>query len=121
VLVSGTIRSNVAPGTPEPEGEAQIPLEVIAREIQPLEGMREASAREVRLFVMLSETLDDTLKRVRKLLEDSPGSIPVTLEVRRPGQYEARIQPSPRYAVRPSVELTNGLKQLLGDTAVRLV
>jgi len=119
VLVSGTIRSNVAPGTPEPEGEAQIPLELIARDIQPLEGMREASAREVRLLVSLPETLEETLANVCKLLEGSPGTVPVTLEVRRNGLYEARVRPSPRFAVKPTPELTNGLERLLGSKSVR--
>ena len=49
VLVTGTVRLSMAPGggTHDPsEGEtAGIPIEIIAREIQPLEGLREQTAR----------------------------------------------------------------------------
>jgi hypothetical protein len=119
--VSGTIRSASAPGSPEPEGEGATPIEMIAREIQPLEGLREASAREVRLVASIPEVLDTTFASVKELLETSPGNVPVSFEVRRAGHFEARVKLSPRYAVRPTPELTSGLSQLLGPKSVRYV
>ena len=63
VLVSGVVRSSSAPGAPEPEeGGGIVPVEIIAREIQALEGMREAAACEVRLTTPLPGTLDETLR-----------------------------------------------------------
>jgi DNA polymerase-3 subunit alpha len=121
VVVSGTIRSASAPGSPEPEGEGATPIEMIAREIQPLEGLREASAREVRLVASIPEVLDTTFASVKELLETSPGNVPVSFEVRRAGHFEARVKLSPRYAVRPTPELTSGLSQLLGPKSVRYV
>ncbi|HEV8268397.1 MAG TPA: hypothetical protein VGR00_09200, partial [Thermoanaerobaculia bacterium] len=100
---------------------AQVPVEIIARDIQALEGLREASAREVRLHASIPETLDETFASVKELLETSPGPIPVILEVRRPGHFETRIRLSPRYSVRPTPELTQGLARLLGPTAVKYV
>ena len=120
LLVSGVVRSSSAPGAPEPEGEGGVvPVEIIAREIQPLEGMREAAATEVRLLTPVPGTLDDTLSSVREILESSPGSIPVSLEVRRAGHWAVTVRAAGRLAVRPTPELTKGLERLLGPGSVR--
>ncbi|HKC24288.1 MAG TPA: DNA polymerase III subunit alpha, partial [Thermoanaerobaculia bacterium] len=120
VVVTGIVRSAATPGVPEPEGEgALVPIEMIAREIQPLEGLREASAREVRLVATIPDVLDETFASVKQLLETSPGNVPVSFELKRAGHFEARVRLSQRYAVRPTPELTTGLAQLLGPNAVR--
>ena len=75
----------------ETEG-AQVPVEVIARDIQPLEGLREQSAREVLLVASIPETLDETFAGVKQLLQTSPGNVPVSFELRRSGHFEARIR-----------------------------
>jgi DNA polymerase-3 subunit alpha len=122
VLVSGVVRSSSAPGTPDAETEgAPVPVEIIAREIQALEGMREAAATEVRLATPIPGTLDETLASVREILESSPGSVPVSLEVRRAGHWEVRVRAAGRLAVRPTPELTRGLERLLGPGSVRYV
>ena len=122
VLVTGTIRSVSGPGAPDGEGEGggPVPVELIAREMEPLEGKLEASAREVQL-VATSETPDETLASLRRLLESSPGTVPVSLKVFREGEYEARIAVSPRLAVRPTPAFTDSLEKLLGPKAVRYV
>jgi len=120
VLVSGVVRSSAAPGAAEPEGEgAPVPVEVIAREIQPLEGLRESAATELRLLTPVPGTLDETFASVREILESSPGSVPVTLEVRRAGHWEAKVRTAGRFAVRPTPEVTQGLERLLGPGSVR--
>ena len=123
VLVSGVVRSSSAPGAPElAEGEAAlVPVEVIAREIQPLEGMREAAACEVRLYTPVPGTLDDTLASVREVLESSPGSVPVSLLVRRAGHWDVTVRAAGRLAVRPTPELTKGLERLLGPGSIRYI
>jgi DNA polymerase III subunit alpha len=122
LVVVGTIRSVATLGAPELEGEGmQVPVELIAREITPLEGLREASAREMRLMASIPDTLEETFASVRQLLETSPGSVPVSFELKRAGHFEARVRLSPRFAVRPTPELTTGLTQLLGPNAVRYV
>ena len=122
VLVSGVVRSSSAPGAPEPDGEGgNVPVEIIAREIQALEGMREAAACEVRLVTPVPGTLDETFASVREILESSPGSVPVSLEVRRPGHWEVTVRTAGRLAVRPTPELTRGLERLLGPRSVRYV
>jgi DNA polymerase-3 subunit alpha len=121
VLVTGTVRSSMSPGmgdNAEAEG-AQVPVEIIARDIQPLEGLREQSAREVLLVASIPETLDETFAGVKQLLQTSPGNVPVSFELRRSGQFEARIRLDGRYAVRPTPDLTQGLEKLLGPKSVR--
>jgi len=118
VLVTGTVRSSSGPGVPEPE-EGGGPVEIIAREIQPLEGMLESAAREVRLFATIPETLDEVFTSVRDLLQSAPGSIPVSISIRRPGHFDARIQLPAHLAVRPTPALTEGLSRLLGPKAVK--
>jgi DNA polymerase III alpha subunit len=121
VRVTGTVRGAFAPGVPAPEeGEGGgIPVEVIARDIERLEGLRELSAREVLLVAAIPETLDETFAGVKELLETSPGNVPVSFELRRAGHFEARVRLGPRYAVKPTPELTARLEGLLGQKSVR--
>ncbi len=120
VRVTGTIRSSFTPGgAGSEEGEGTVPVEVIAREIEPLEGLREGSAREVLLVASIPETLDETFAGVKDLLETSPGNIPVSFELRRAGHFETRIRLGARYAVRPTPQLTQKLESLLGPKSVR--
>jgi DNA polymerase-3 subunit alpha len=121
VLITGTVRSAAAPNAPEPaEGEPSTgPMEITARDVVPLDGLREANAREIRLSTTIPGTLDEAFHSVRELLETAPGSVPVSLSVRRPGHFEARILLPSRFAVRPSPELTTGLERLLGPSSVK--
>jgi len=121
VRVTGTVRSSFTPGTPAPDETegGGVPVEIIAREIEPLEGLREQSAREVLLVAAIPETLDETFAGVKELLETSPGTIPVSFELRRAGHFEARVKLGPRYAVKPTPELTARLEGLLGPKSVR--
>ncbi len=121
VRVTGTVRGSFAPGAPAPEeGEGGLaPVEIVAREIEPLEGLREQSARELLLVASIPETLDETFAGVKQLLEASPGSVPVSLELRRAGHFEAVVKLDPRYAVKPTPDLTARLEGLLGPKSVR--
>ena len=121
VRVTGTVRSAFTPGASAPEeGEGgPVPVEIIAREIEPLDGLREQSARAVLLVASIPETLDETFAGVKELLETSPGSVPVSFELRRTGHFEALVKLGPRYAVKPTPELTARLEHLLGPKSVR--
>ncbi len=64
ILVTGTVRSSMpigaAAASGEHEGEnASLPVEVIARDIQPLEGMKELAARQVVLAPPNFDTFDE--------------------------------------------------------------
>jgi len=121
VRVTGTVRGSFAPGAPAPE-EAEggaVPVEIVAREIEPLEGLREQSARAVLLVASIPETLDETFAGVKQLLETSPGNVPVSFELRRAGHFEAVVKLGARYAVRPTPDLTARLESLLGPKSVR--
>ncbi len=120
VLVTGIVRSTSnASASEEGEATGAVPVEIHAREVQRMVGLREDAARQLLLLAAIPETLDETFTGVKQLLETSPGMIPVSFELRRAGHFEARVALPSRYAVRPTPELTDGLTRLLGPKAVR--
>ena len=121
VLVTGTVRLAMAPGgathdTSENES-AGMPIEIIAREIQLVEGMKEQSAKEVLIVPQNFETFDE--ETLEKILRRYPGAVPVSLEERRPGQFVARHRIRRDLWVRPSPEFTASMETLLGPDSVR--
>jgi hypothetical protein len=102
----------------EHEGEsASMPIEVIAREIQPLEGMKEQGARHVMIAPSNFDTFDE--KAMGEILRKYPGSTPVFLEMRRSGQFAAPLKLSSRFWIRPTPEFTATMETLLGAGSVR--
>ncbi len=122
VLVTGTVRSSMPMGaaaaSADHEGEgASLPVEVIAREIQPLEGMKEQSARHVVVAPSNFDTFDE--KSLGEILRKFPGSTPVFLEMRRAGQFAAPLKLSPEFWVRPTPDFTASMEALLGPGSIR--
>jgi DNA polymerase III alpha subunit len=122
ILVTGTVRSSMQIGggaaSGEHEGESSsMPIEVIAREIQQLEGMKEQSARHVVVAPSNFDTFDE--KSLGEILRRFPGSTPVFLEMRRAGQFAAPLKLSPEFWVRPTPEFTTSMETLLGPGSVR--
>ena len=120
MLVTGTVRLSMSPGGgahDASEGEtAGIPIELIAREIQPLEGMMERAAQEVRISPSNFDTFDEVA--MEEILRNNPGSIPVSLEMRRPGQFGTWLERI-RWHVRPNPDFTAEIEKLLGPKSVR--
>jgi DNA polymerase-3 subunit alpha len=121
VLVTGTVRLSMAPGgathDPSENESAGMPIEIIAREIQPLEGLKEQGAREVLIVPPNFETFDE--EALKEILRRYAGSVPVSLELRRPGHFAARHKIDSRLWVRPSPEFTASMETLLGPNSVR--
>ena len=122
ILVTGTVRSSMQIGggaaSGEHEGESSsMPIEVIAREIQPLEGMKEQGARHVVVAPSNFDTFDE--KSLGEILRRFPGSTPVFLEMRRSGQFAAPLKLSSEFWVRPTPEFTASMETLLGPGSVR--
>jgi DNA polymerase III subunit alpha len=122
VLVTGTVRSSMQIGggaaSGEHEGESSsMPIEVIAREIQPLEGMKEQGARHVVVAPSNFDTFDE--QSLGEILRRFPGSTPVFLEMRRAGQFAAPLRLSQEFWVRPTPEFTASMETLLGPGSVR--
>jgi DNA polymerase III alpha subunit len=121
VLVTGTVRLAMAPGgathDPSENESAGMPIEIIAREIQLVEGMKEQSAREVLIVPQNFETFDEAA--LKEILRRYSGSVPVSLELRRPGHFAARHKIDSHLWVRPSPEFTASMETLLGPNSVR--
>ncbi|MCG3194286.1 MAG: DNA polymerase III subunit alpha [Thermoanaerobaculia bacterium] len=123
VVLGGTVRaSSSTPSAAEGESEgAPLMVEIVARDVQPLRGLKEQMAREVRLSASLSEIFDDVFVTLKDRIAEAPGTVPVVIELRRPGQFHVALKAAGRYAVRPSPELTRQLVELLGPGGVRLI
>ena len=122
ILVTGTVRSSMqigaAAASADHEGEsASMPIEVIAREIQALEGMKEQGARHVVVSPPNFDTFDE--RSFGEILRRFPGSTPVFLEMRRSGQFAAPLKLSPEFWIRPTPEFTASMETLLGPGSVR--
>jgi hypothetical protein len=111
----------MAPGgathDPSENESAGMPIEIIARDIQLVEGMKEQSAKEVLIAPSNFDTFDEAA--MGEILRKYPGSIPVSLEMRRAGQFAAPLRLSSRFWVRPSPEFTASMETLLGPNTVR--
>ncbi len=100
VLVTGTVRSSMPMGaaaaSADHEGEgASLPVEVIAREIQPLEGMKEQAARRgLHRAVELRHLRREV--RSARFSEGSRARCPSRSRLRRPGHFAAPPELDPR-------------------------
>jgi DNA polymerase III subunit alpha len=122
VLVTGTVRSSLPVGAGGASGEhesenASMPIEIIVRDIQPLEGMKEQGAKQVVIAPSNFDTFDEVA--MGEILRRFPGSTPVFLEMRRSGQFAAPLRLSSQFWVRPTPDFTASMETLLGPGSVR--
>jgi DNA polymerase III alpha subunit len=96
-------------------------VELNAQEIAPLAGLKDRRARalEIRLDLTLAD--EDVLSRVHEKLRAHPGPVPVSLRLVRPGEFEATVKTNGTLSVAPSAMLTEEIRLLAGERAVRYV
>ncbi|HET7452151.1 MAG TPA: DNA polymerase III subunit alpha, partial [Thermoanaerobaculia bacterium] len=101
------------------EGGGSIELNV--QEISPLDGLKDRRARalEIRLDLTLAD--ENVLDRVHEKLRAHPGPVPVSLRLIRPGEFEATVKTNGTLSVAPSPMLTEEIRLLAGERAVRYV
>src|SRR5207244_8110973 len=61
--------------------EAPITPELNALEIVPLDGIREKKVKEIALEVPYPRMSEDTIKRIREIVEEHQGEIPLSVEL----------------------------------------
>ncbi len=105
VLVKGTVRDRGAE------------LELTAEEIAPLEQAVDRTVTRVELEVDPALTEGDIL-RLRDLLVEHPGEVPVTLRLRL-GDCTVAIAAAERYRVRPEPALIESIEEILGPGSIR--
>jgi len=109
VLVSGTVR------------ESGAAYEITVSEITPLEGIHERAAREVKIRVNLAFADERVLARLKEKLTSHPGTIPVSIRLFRPGEFEATLKAADSMRIALSAGLTSEIRALAGEDSVEYV
>ncbi len=93
---------------------------LLASEVLPLEQAKLAEARYVTIRVSVAAWDREKGERLRDILAAHRGDCPVTLELVRPGSWEAALAPSAYYRVRPDCVLREEVEALLGPGSLVL-
>jgi hypothetical protein len=94
--------------------ESPITPELSALEIVQLEGIRDKKVREIALEVPYARMSEDTVKRIREIVEEHSGEVPVTVTIvdlpaelaRSTGQPELRLKVNHHFRVQPGRSAT---------------
>jgi DNA polymerase III subunit alpha len=97
--------------------ESPITPELNALEIVPLDGIRDKKVKEIALEVPYPRMTDDTVRKIREIVEEHAGEIPVTVTIidlpaelaESTGAPQLRLKVNHHFRVQPGVELTQAL------------
>ncbi|HEV8118119.1 MAG TPA: OB-fold nucleic acid binding domain-containing protein, partial [Thermoanaerobaculia bacterium] len=109
VLVTGTVRES---------GPA---FEMTVQDIIPLEGIKERLARSLQIRVNLALADEKLLGRLKDSLASHPGTLPVSIRLFRPGEFEATLKAADSMRVARSKLLTDEIRALTGEDSVEYV
>jgi hypothetical protein len=97
--------------------ESPVTPELSALEIVPLDGIRERKVKEITLEVPYARMSDDTVKKIREIVEEHAGEIPVTVTITElpaelaesTGQPQLRMKVNHHFRVQPGPALSEAL------------
>lgn len=97
--------------------ESPITPELSALEIVPLEGIRDKKVREIALEVPYARMSEDTVKKIREIVEEHSGEVPVTVTIvdlpaelaESTGQPQWRLKVNHHFRVQPGPALSSAL------------
>lgn len=100
--------------------ESPITPELSALDIVPLDGIRERKVREIALLVPYPHASEETVKKIREIVEEHPGEIPVTITIvelpaevaATVGRAEMRLRVNQHFRVQPGTELQAALERV---------
>ncbi|HVG25369.1 MAG TPA: DNA polymerase III subunit alpha, partial [Thermoanaerobaculia bacterium] len=100
--------------------ESPVTPELSALEIVPLDGIRDKKVKEIALEVPYTRMSDDTVKKIREIVEEHAGEIPVTVTIidlptelaASTGQPTLRLKVNHHFRVQPGPELSNALTRV---------
>jgi len=104
--------------------ESPVTPELSALEIVQLEGIREKKVKEIALEVPYPRMTDDTVKKIREIVEEHAGEIPVTVTIvdlpaelaASTGQPHLRLKVNHHFRVQPGLELNEALSGVHANT-----
>ena len=104
-------------GRPEIEDRARI----LATSIATLQQARESRTTGVAIQIVTTGLTDEILEQLKTTLADHKGSVPLYLEVARPGGFVMTLKADPiSFGTSPSKEMMASVEALLGKGSVRL-
>ena len=109
VLITATVR------------ESGPSCELNVQEITPLEGISERLARGLQIRVNLAFADERVLARLKDRLKSHPGTMPVSIRLFRPGEFEATLKAADSMRIAPSPVLTSEIRALAGEDSVEYV
>jgi DNA polymerase-3 subunit alpha len=97
--------------------ESPVTPELSALEIVPLDGIRDKKVKEISLEVPYPRMSDDTVKKIREIVEEHAGEVPVTVTIvdlpaalaASSGAGELRLRVNHHFRVQPGPELNQAL------------
>ena len=100
--------------------ESPITPELNALEIMPLDGIREKKVREIALEVPYPRMTDETVRKIREIVEEHAGDIPLSVMITELPEAlaatapkgELRLKVNHHFRVQPGADLTSALQQV---------
>lgn len=93
--------------------EAPVTPELNALEIIPLDGIRDRKVKEIALEVPYPRVTEDTVKKIREIVEEHAGDIPLTVTLVEVPEYgEVRLKINQHFRVQPGPALSAALQQV---------
>jgi DNA polymerase-3 subunit alpha len=98
--------------------ESPVTPELNALEIVPLDGIRDKKVKEISLEVPYPRMSEDTVKKIREIVEEHAGEVPLSLtitelpEALRNERGEVRMKIAHHFRVQPGIALTSALQQV---------
>ena len=94
------------------------PPKIIASEIVPIENAHEKFASGIIISLVTSGLKEDSLNKLREVLEKNPGRMPVFLNLSTPDGRQIKIKLNSTIKVRIKQELIAKLKEMYGEDAI---
>jgi hypothetical protein len=93
--------------------EAPIVPELNALELMPLDGIRDKKVKEISLEVRYEEMTEERIRRIREIVEDNPGDVPLTIMLTdlppSLGKSEVKLRVDRVFRVQPGPALQTAL------------
>jgi DNA polymerase-3 subunit alpha len=96
-------------------------ISVIADQVDPLENLRERSARSIIIHLRGESTTEAVLDRLHRVLDANRGDGTVLFSIELPEGAIVRVRPNGFIKVKVTPELTNSIKEVMSDCRVELV
>jgi DNA polymerase-3 subunit alpha len=93
---------------------------ILAREIYPMERVRETLSRTVTIHINIASAPFDIAERLQPVIDEKKGPAEIIFELEFPGRYTAFVRPNPYVKISPDREFVESVERICGENTVRL-